>query len=158
MSKRMIRVQRVARAVFGGVAMTVLFLALLLFIFLLISTGEERAIISFLALDILSSSYCWYKRDMFFGRMEIKQEGIVYRCFGRRTMFVPWGEIENVKTGGHRGGIDVIRKESDTFRRSKASIEDGYDFHIEWNEENDELLKEYMPQHLKDMLGPYAFL
>ncbi len=155
----MIRAQRVARAVFGGVAMTVLFLALLLFLFMLF-TGEGAAVsfYALLALDILSLAYCWYKRDMFFGRMEIKREGIVFRCFARRTVFVPWEEIESVKTGGgHRGGIDVIRKESDTFRRSEGNIEDGYDFHIEWNEENNELLKEYMPQHLKDMLGHTLF-
>ena len=154
----MIRVQRVARAVFGGVALAVFLLAFPFLFFLIFIREGGAAIFALLTLDILSLGFLWHIREMFFGRMEIKRDGIVFSCFAKRTVLVSWEEIESVKTGGHGGGIDVIRKESDTFRRSKANMADGYDFHIEQNEENDELLKEYMPQHLKDMLGPYAFL
>ncbi len=76
-------------------------------------------------------------------------------------MFVPWEEIEQVKVVWVFTGVaerhlflNLIRRESETFKRSTAN---GFDYHIALDDESIDLLKEHLPQRLKDMLGPHAF-
>ncbi len=146
--KGKLNIRNLFHAILGGVALLIFLLAALLFLYLIL-IGEGGVILSaLLILDILFLVLLWHGRESFFGRMRIHADGITNRCLGKRTLFVPWEEIESIRYGSY-GRIDVIRLES------KADNADGFD--ITLNEENIELLKEHLPQRLKDMLGPRAF-
>lgn len=102
--------------------------------------------------------------DAFFTNIDVCEEGVLERRFLRRAVLVPWDEIETVKVGWIHTGIaehhiylNLIRRESENFKRSKVAVINGYDYHIALNKESLQLLKEHLPQRLKDMLGPNAF-
>lgn len=162
--RRKLSKQNLTLAVYGYVGLIIFIIGIPLFLYPII-IGQARVFYSFfLILDIFCLVMIWRKREMFLGVVEVREDGIVDRCFGKRTVFVPWEEIERVKIGWIHTGVmehhlflNVIRKESETFRRSKADITNGFDYHIALDEQSIELLKEHLPQRLKDMLGPNAF-
>ena len=165
--KRKLSKQNLTLAIYYWVMMVAFLMAIPLWLFLLLTSDTNGLRISFgffLIGTIWALFYLWCKREMFLGIVEIQENGIVDKCFAKRTVFVPWEEIEQVKIGWiHTGGMEhhlflnVIRKESKTFHRSKANITNGFDYHIALDEYSIKLLKEYLPQRLKEMLGPHAF-
>lgn len=162
--KRKLNKRELTLALYGYIGLIIFMSAILLFLYPLI-IGQHRVFFGFfLMLDIFCLVFIWHKREMFFGVVEIQEDGILNRCFCKRTVFVPWAEIEQLKIGWictgvveHHLFLNVIRKESKTFHRSKANITNGFDYHIALDEQSIKLLKEYLPQRLKEMLGPHAF-
>ena len=142
--KGKLNIQSLFRAIVGGVSALVLLLSLPFFLYLILIREGGIVIPVLLVMDILSLVLLWRTRDLFFGRQEITEDGIVNKCFCRRTVFVPWEEIESIKIGGHFTGCEV-------------ETTNGSGYNVALNAENVELLQKYMPQRLKDMLGPYAF-
>ena len=165
--KRKLSKQNLVLAVYGYVGLLIFLLGIAFFVYAVIScdtTGQRIFFGINLILCIWCLFYCWRQRELFFGIVEIQENGIVDRCFGKRTVFVPWEEIERVKVAWvitgvaeHHLFLNVLRRESEAFHRSKAKHANGFDYHIALDEENIELLKEHLPQRLKDMLGPRAF-
>ena len=165
--KRKLSKQNVILAVYGCFGLFQMVMAPLFFLYALLSddnTGRRIFWGVLLILAIWTSVVIWRTRAVFFDVVEIQEDGIVDRCLTKRTVFVPWEEIERVKIGWIHTGVmehhlflNVIRKESETFHRPKADIANGFDYHIALDEQSVELLKEYLPQRLKDMLGPHAF-
>ena len=139
-------------------------MAPLFFLYALLSddnTGRRIFWGVLLILAIWTSVVIWRTRAVFFDVVEIQEDGIVDRCLTKRTVFVPWEEIEQVKVVWVFTGVaerhlflNLIRRESETFKRSTAN---GFDYHIALDDESIDLLKEHLPQRLKDMLGPHAF-
>ncbi len=162
--KRKLSKHNTILAIYGCIGLLVFLLGIPFCLYALLSVDTTVLRVEFglfLIGSIWALAVSWRRRAVFFGIVEIRENGIVDRCFGRRTVFVPWEEIEQVKVVWVFTGVaerhlflNLIRRESETFKRSTAN---GFDYHIALDDESIDLLKEHLPQRLKDMLGPHAF-
>lgn len=162
--KRKLHRKRIDLAIEGYATLIILVGAIPLWVWPIV-IGESHGFFEFfLLLDFFSLFTLWRNREMFFSSVEIQKDGILEKCLGKKTVLVPWEEIESASLRYVALGptervpfITVRRTESESYKRSMQSITNGFDYQFALDEDNIDLLTEYLPQRLKDMLGPNAF-
>ena len=165
--KRKIISKNTPQRVFALMVMGFLAFATLLFLYLTLAGKagkvDERMPVS-IGGNVFVLCLIWIFRDRYFSSSELKENGIENRCPCKPTVSIPWEKIEKVElipiqqqTGKACSLLKVYPKSPGSARNAKAGLarEKVYSFWI--NELNRDLLQEYLPQRLKEMLSPHAF-
>lgn len=141
-----------------------LMIVTLLFVCLILAGKGDKLMPVSIGMNVVALCMIWLCRDRFFSSSELKKSGIENRCLCKRTVTVPWEEIEKVEletirmqTGEERSILKVYRKGSESARKARAGSARGNEYRFRIDEMNQGLLREYLPQRLKDMLSPNAF-
>ena len=142
-----------------------LVIATLLFLFLILAgKADDKLIPVSMGMNVVVLCMIWLCRDRYFSSSELKESGIETRCLCKPTVIIPWDEIEKVQldsfrmqTGEERSILKVYRKRSESVGKARAGSARGNEYSFRIHEMNRDLLQEYLPQRLKDMLGPHAF-